>query len=101
MVKDEFFRRISRYAVRIAKNDYKSLKGSGVLFLRQLGEQPILFTAAHVAYSLFEGSDDARLCMGFTDGHGGVQTMELNVCLEIERKKKHVQWGMSISIQSI
>ncbi len=88
MVKDEFFRRISRYAVRIAKNDYKSLKGSGVLFLRQLGEQPILFTAAHVVYSLFEDSDDARLCMGFTDGHGGVQTMELNVCLGNRKKEE-------------
>ena len=49
----QYDKEINGFSVRIALDDYGNLKGSGVLFLRQSGELPLLFTAAHVLVPLF------------------------------------------------
>lgn len=94
MVKGKYRNRINHYAVRIAKNSHNNLIGSGSLFLRQPGQSPLLLTAAHVVYPLFDNSDCVSLYMAFSDGNGDVQTMELEVALgnrcseEIHREGK-------------
>ena len=66
------------FSVRIALG--KELKGSGVLFLRQSGELPLLFTAAHVLVPFFEKEKCISLCLGCSDGGGKAQEMEVYAC---------------------
>lgn len=75
MVKGKYPNQIYNYAVRIQKSSQNKLIGSGVLFLRQLGQQPLLLTAAHVVYPLFLDSDQECLSLAFSDGAGDTQTM--------------------------
>ena len=88
MVKGKYPNQIYNYAVRIQKSSQNKLIGSGVLFLRQLGQQPLLLTAAHVVYPLFLDSDQECLSLAFSDGAGDTQTMELNVCLKDNSSKE-------------
>ncbi len=80
MANGEEYNKISGYAVRIAKNSHSDLLGTGVLFLRHSGESPLLLTAAHVVASLTESEEPGVLCLGFRDGEGNIQTLELKVC---------------------
>ena len=73
----QYDKEINGFSVRIALDDYGNLKGSGVLFLRQSGELPLLFTAAHVLVPLFENKKDISLCLGCSDGGGKAQAMEV------------------------
>ena len=54
MENTECFETINRLSVRIAKDEVKQLKGSGILFLRQAGEMAVVFTAAHMMTNIFK-----------------------------------------------
>ena len=78
MENTECFEIINRLSVRIAKNKSDQLKGSGILFLRQVGEMAVVFTAAHVITDIFkEGELQVCLSLGCMDGSGNPQ--EINV----------------------
>lgn len=78
MENTECFETINRLSVRIAKDEVKQLKGSGILFLRQAGEMAVVFTAAHVMTNIFK-EDESQVCLslGCTDSLGNPQ--EINV----------------------
>lgn len=68
MENTECFEIINRLSVRIAKDESDQLKGSGILFLRQVGEMAVVFTAAHVIIDIFkEGESQICLSLGCMD----------------------------------
>ena len=85
MANGEYYEKVNQYAVRIAANVHENLVGSGVILLRHLGESPLLLTAAHVVYSLFQNTNTATLCLGCLDGNNDVQTIEMAVSLVREQ----------------
>lgn len=78
---------VNRHAVRIALNSQDKLIGSGVLFLRQIGENPLLFTAAHVIYPLLKNPRNIILYLSCLDGSGNTQSFEVSIFLV----KNHMQ----------
>lgn len=75
----EYYENVNKYAVRIAVNNLDNLIGSGVLFVRHTGEFPLLFTAAHVVYPLFQEKSNVILFLSCLDNDGDVQTIEVPV----------------------
>lgn len=63
---------MAHYAVRIATDNGKSLRGSGVLFIRNIGEDAFVFTAAHVVDDIMSDSkmEIEKLYLSCTDGNG-------------------------------
>lgn len=61
MENTECFEIINRLSVRIAKDESDQLKGSGILFLRQVGEMAVVFTAAHVIIDIFKEGESQIL----------------------------------------
>ena len=74
-------------------NNHKELKGSGVLFLRQSGESPLLFTAAHVLYPIFQNSNNTLLYLGCSDCDGNPHEIEINVHWVKEKSQAIAQVG--------
>lgn len=93
MENGQYNEKISKYAVRIALNNHKELKGSGVLFLRQSGESPLLFTAAHVLYPIFQNSNNTLLYLGCSDCDGNPHEIEINVHWVKEKSQAIAQVG--------
>lgn len=78
MENTECFEIINRFSVRIAKGEAEQLKGTGILFLRQIGEMAVVFTAAHVIADIFK-ENESKVCLllGCTDNLGNPK--EINV----------------------
>ena len=78
MENTECFEIINRLSVRIAKDESDQLKGSGILFLRQVGEMAVVFTAAHVIIDIFkEGESQICLSLGCMDSFGNPQKINV------------------------
>ena len=85
MANGKFYEKVNQYAVRIAANDQENLVGSGVILLRHLGEPPLLLTAAHIVYSLFQNTDTVTMCLSCLDGNNDVQSIKIAVYLVREQ----------------
>ena len=82
MENTECFEIINRLSVRIAKDESDQLKGSGILFLRQVGEMAVVFTAAHVIIDIFkEGESQICLSLGCMDSFGNPQKINVEAKL--------------------
>lgn len=90
MANGEYYEKVNQYAIRIAVNDQENLIGSGVIFLRRLGEPPLLLTAAHVLCSL---TDTATLCLSCLDGNNHVQTVKMIVHFVREQRQANGREG--------
>lgn len=95
MVNGEYCEKVNRYAVRIAASVQENLIGSGVILLRNLGESPLLLTAAHVVDILFKNTNTATLCLSCLDGNNEAQTIEMDAYLVREQKQANGREGES------